>query len=606
MAVFLSVMKRTATVFKNVFHSFPLHSLSIIFFTLVTGLLPVVNLWISKLLLDNIVAYLSASGKSELLEPVLLMLGLQVGVGVTTILLTQADSYISTKLSQLITFKMEQEIYQHCLSMDYEFFETPKQQDKLFRTQAQSAGASNSLFSTVISIVRKIVTIISSGVVLFLFSPLLCLVAVSIAIPNLILNIKLAFENYELIEKRSERIRKTGYVASLLLYKNYARDNILFGIGNHFFNMWKSLQKKTLSEDLTIQLRRNKFGGIGDIISHIAYFGSYIYIVWATAKEATGTIGSVVMNVGLFVNAQGHIQGIADDFANLYSNSIFLNDYYNLQQVESKIERQKTGLPLKGRVDSIKFENVSFKYPQSERYALKDISFEINLGECVCLVGGNGAGKSTIIKLILRLYDPTSGNISINGRNIKDYSTDELRRIFGVLMQDFSLYLLSVKENIIVGDIKKADNEAELHRAIDCAGLGETVKALPHGEATILGKMFGNGEDLSIGEWQRLGLARIFFRNAPLIILDEPTSALDPQMESTVLEHFRKMTVGKLSIIVSHRFSSARIADRIIVVDSGKVVETGTHAELMKENGLYSRLFRIQRKRYVGDEPNED
>ncbi|MFX0196193.1 MAG: ABC transporter ATP-binding protein [Candidatus Hodarchaeota archaeon] len=604
LTVFLLVLRRTAIVFKDIFQSFPLYSLFLILLTVITGFLPIVTLWISKLLLDNVVVYLASSGQSELLGPVLFMLGIQFAVGVVTLLLTQGNSYISVKLSQLITFKMEQEIYQHCLSMDYAFFEKPEQQDKLFRTKTQSAQASSSLFTAVISIGEKLVTILSSGVALFLFSPLLCLVGVCIVIPSLMLNIKLAFEHYEIIEKRSERSRKTSYIAYLLLHRHFVRDNILFGTGNYFFNKWKSLQQKTLFEDLSVAFRRNKIGALGGLMRQMAQFGSYIYIVWVTARQA-GTVGSVVMNVGLFANAQGQIQGMADDFATLYRNSIFLNDYYSLRQEASTIECQKTGISIEGNVDSIEFENVSFKYPNSKRYALKEVSLKINSRECVCLVGSNGAGKSTMIKLILRLYDPASGQIYINGRNIKEYAPSELRKTFSVLMQDFSAYPLSVKENIITGDIDKLNDGVELQKAIDSAGLTDTVSHLPNKEGTILGKIFGDGEDLSIGEWQRLGLARIFFRNAPVVILDEPTSSLDAKMEETILEHFRKMTAGRLSILVSHRFSSARISDRILVLDSGKVVETGTHTELMKENGVYAQLFRIQRKRYVGDEDDK-
>lgn len=601
LAVFLSVVKRTGTVLKEIFRSFPLQSLSVVFLTALTGFLPVVSLWISKLLLDSVAAYLFADVRIELLRPVLIMLGLQLGVGVATLFLMEGNSYLSAKLSQLIAFDMEQKIYKHCLSMDYKFFEVPKQQDKLFRVRRQSAWASQGLFSTVVSITRKVITIVSSGIALFFFSPFLCLIAICIAIPSFILNIKLSFTNYEIIKKRSERERKNDFLSYSLVHRNYVRDNLLFETGNYFYNMWKGLLQKTLFEDFKIQFSRNKINGLSGFINQVANFGSYVYIVWLTAKKS-GTIGSVVMNVGLFANTQGQIQGTADDIANLYRNVIFLNDYYELQGIKSEIEGRKTGVPLGANVNSIKFENVSFKYPESQRYALQDASFEINSKECICLVGSNGAGKSTIVKLILRLYDPDSGRILINDKDIRDYSLEELRKNFGVLMQDFSTYPFSVKENIVVGGINKIDDEVKLRESIDYAGLKEKVNALPKKENTILGRMFGDGEDLSIGEWQRLGLARVFFRNAPVIILDEPTAALDPKMESLILEHFHRMTKGKLSIIVSHRFSSARIADRIIVVDSGKIVETGSHSELIKKDGLYAQLFSIQKRRYVGDE----
>lgn len=600
-AGFLLVFRRTVAVLKEILHGFPLYSIYIFVLTVLTGLLPVVNLWISKLLLDRVVAYLSMGGGIESFKPVLVILGVQLGAGVVTLLLMESNSYLSAKLSQLITFNIEQKIYQHCLSINYEFFEIPRQQDKLFRVQRQSAWASGGIFSTVVSITRKIITIVSSSIALFFFSPLLCLIAVSIAIPSFILNINLSLRNYEIVKQRSQRERKDDFLAHVLIWRNYVRDNLLFGTGHYFYDMWKGLKKQTILEDLKIQISRNKINGLAGFINQVANFGSYIYIVWVTANKS-GTIGSVVMNVGLFANAQGQIQGVADDFANLYRNAIFLNDYYELQEKNPKIEIKESGFPLCADINSIKFEKVFFRYPESPKYALQDVSFEINSNECICLVGTNGAGKSTIIKLLLRLYEPSSGKILINDRDIRDYSIDELRKNLGVLMQDFSVYPFSVRENIIVGDINKINDETKLWQSINYAGLKEKVDALPKKENTILGRMFGDGEDLSIGEWQRLGLARVFFRDSPVIILDEPTSALDAKMESQILEHFHNMTKGKLSIIVSHRFSSARIADRVIVVDAGKIVETGTHSELIKKDGLYAQLFNIQKKRYVGDE----
>ncbi len=598
----LQVLGRTASVFKKVFQSFPFFSSMIILFAVIDGILPVVTLWISKILIDDIVAYLVAGGSPAMWKPLLQVLVLLAATRIASTLLMQGQSYISARLSQLFTFKMQQEIYYHCLTMDYEFFEIPGQQDKLFRAQSQSAQVSNSLFTTSIGITKELITVFSSAGALLLFSPWLCLIAVCLAVPSLWLNARLAFEYYEIIRRRSERMRKTSYIAgSLLLGRSYARDNILFGIGRYFYDKWKKLTEKTITEDLTMEFKQNTNNSIVSLLNELAYLCAYGYVIWITAMRH-GTIGSITMNVGFFANVQMRVRSIAGQLANLYRNSIFLNDYYDLRQVKPAIETNKEGLSLGGEITSIRFEGVSFRYPASDRFVLKDVSFKIGARERICFVGGNGAGKSTLIKLLLRLYDPTEGRILINDRDIRDYSIVALRKAFGVLMQDYSRYWFSVKENIVLGDVEKGENDEDVRSAIDCSGLRDTVDTLPKKELTVLGRVFEDGEDLSGGEWQKLGLARIFYRNAAVVILDEPTSTLDPKMEEAVLEYFHRMTRDKISIIISHRLSSAKVADKIIVVDEGRVVEIGSHAELIDKDGLYAQLFEIQKNRYVGRE----
>jgi ATP-binding cassette subfamily B protein len=314
-------------------------------------------------------------------------------------------------------------------------------------------------------------------------------------------------------------------------------------------------------------------------------------------------VGAITMNLGLFQRAQGQVQGLSDAFASLNNNALFLEDYIDLMNQKSSIEGEgEDGLPA-GGIRSIEFRNVSFAYPGSENRVLHNVSFRLDAGETVFMAGRNGAGKTTILKLLLRLYEPTEGLILINGRDSREISARSLRKGFAVLMQDYVRYPFSARENIVVGDIDDRDNQPRLTRAIEASRFSEVLPKLPDGLETYLQKIFfgggpggfkATGTDLSGGEWQKLALARAFFRASSVFILDEPTSNLDVQTESEILAYFREHVRDKMAIIVSHRLSAAAVADRVIFVDGGRIVEDGRHADLIQSDGPYAKLFRLQ------------
>jgi ATP-binding cassette subfamily B protein len=600
----VTVLTRTIAIHTTALRSFPGYSAWVILSAIIAGLMPIAIPWVMKLLTDSAVAYLSSPSEMRFLRQVLYVLALYFAVEMARSLVSRYSSYILNSLAQSFSLRIQEEIYARCASMDYHFFEVPALRDVLYRAQTQSTASSNSLLTATSGLGRSCITVIGVAVTLYLFSPGLLITTLLLIAPSFILSARLGRQQYEIIRDRAQRVRKAGYMGGLLIERRYARDNILFGTWRHFRSLWETLQKETLAEDLKMHRQRTRLAGFAEALGSIAHCAAYLYVIWTTAQQA-GTIGAVVMYVGLFDRVEDELKMTSDLVADIYRNTTFLDDYYNLKKMESKIEPQMEGMTLTGDIQSIEFERVAFQYPNSARFAANDLSFTIKAGECVCLVGCNGAGKSTIVKLMLRLFDPVSGRVLVNGRDLREYTPREIRKAFGVLMQDFSIYLTSVKDNVVIGDLEKPCQDKAFWKAIDCVGLRQKVKSLPHGEDTILGKIFGDGEDLSIGEWQALGLARVFFRDASVFVLDEPTSSLDAKMEETILEQFRERTRGKISVIVSHRFSSARIADKIIVVDSGRIAEIGTHAELMARDGLHARLFRIQRRRYVGDDLSE-
>ncbi len=591
------VAERSLFALGRCYRSFPLTTVLLIGLVPLMGCLPVVTLWVSKHLIDALTLYLANGGAEAYLPSLLRILALQLFVALSLVGLGEWNGYLSARLSRMVGFDFQQEVWSKCIAMDYWHFGDPSVLNTFHRTQMQSANATSSLFSVILALCRKLVTLVSSIAILFLFSPLLCLVAAVIAVPSFIMNAKLATDTYALTINRTERMRMQGYLSSMITGRLNARENLLYGLGRHFFEKSKRFHALTIAEDMGLQSRQNRIGlGVGTI-GALAHAGAYVYIAVLGARQGI-SLGSIMMNVGLFSNAQGQIRGLVQDLTAIYRNAIFLEDYTRFTKLRSEIEDSDAGVELDSEIHTIRFENVTFTYPLSQRRALDDVSFEIHSGESIALVGRNGAGKSTAIKLLLRLYDVDSGRILVNGRDIREYSIKNLRRGFSVLMQDFMTYFLSFRDNVVLGDIDNAESEPAFQEAVRSAGLTEVMHSLPRNEETTLGKLFGDGEDLSMGEWQRLGLARVLFRGPSAVILDEPTSALDAKMEEEILKRFRETMDGRIAIVVSHRFSSVRFSDRVVVFDSGKAVESGTHTQLMDSNGVYADLFRVQQRRY--------
>jgi ATP-binding cassette subfamily B protein len=399
----------------------------------------------------------------------------------------------------------------------------------------------------------------------------------------------------------------SGIYGWFLTNPMFAKDTILLGIGRYFYNKWTQAESKTLEEDIRLNAKQTWIQASMQWLSRIVSTGAYGAIVYltATAKGAAGSIGSITNNIGLFRLAQGQVQGLSDLLVNLNNSITFLEDYFKLMEFKSAMTPSVPNVTLNGEgVRSIEFRNVSFAYPDAPKKALDNITFRLEAGESIFLAGRNGAGKTSMIKLLTRLYEPTEGTILINGRDIRNYEPAMLRKAFAVLLQDYAKYPFTARENIQVGDIDNADDTDRIEHAVDAAKFREILAKMPDGLDSYLMKMFwggghrrgsqSSGHDLSGGEWQKLALARSFFRRSSVFILDEPTSALDVQSEAEILGFFKDHVKDKIAIIVSHRLSAAAIADRVIFVEGGKIVEEGRHTELIQASGPYASLYNLQ------------
>jgi len=596
------LFSRCLFVVKKVFLTSPGLVTTVAFFTLLSAIEPILTLWVAKQLMDTVVTYLTVEAGARLtFRAVLFWLFIEFAVISCGILLARAGGYLSLSLSRKVRFQMEKEIYNHCLALDYSFFETKEMQDRFERGRQSSAQAVTGMFSTLVSLSGMVVTIIGSLTMLFLFEPWLCLLALAVTVPNFWWNMRLSRERYEVHFRRSERYRRLSLYGMLLTMPWYMKQTILLGAGPYFYDKWENAQETTLKEDLKLEGKQAVIhAGVG-WLSRLVSACAYLIIVVGT-RAVGGTIGGVTMNVGLFAKAQGQIEGVSGAVTGLYRSALFLQDYFKLIGAEAGIEGREDGIDLSEAIHRIDIQNVSFTYPDAAEPALKNVSFSIRSGECLFLAGRNGAGKTTLIKLLLRLYDPTEGAILVNGRDIREYSPRSLRRAFSLLMQDYSRYPFSARENIVVGDVENLEDEMRMRYALDASKFGEVVQRLSDGLDTYLLRYFGRrgsiGADLSGGEWQKLGLARSFYRDSSVLILDEPTSALDVQSETEVLMTFKQEIIGKIAIIVSHRLSAAAIADRVVFMADGELVEDGSHDRLAAGDGPYGALYRLQQEGY--------
>jgi ATP-binding cassette, subfamily B, bacterial len=425
--------------------------------------------------------------------------------------------------------------------------------------------------------------------------PLLLLIA---TIPGILIRFKYTGKVYRRINEWTERERQADYFHTLLTTEPFAKEIRLFNLG-HLFSQWfQKLRRSIRQEKIQLATQQSSI----DIITHSSATIAVAIACGITAHQTiqgTITLGGFVMYYQAFQRGQGFLRELLSHMVSLYEHSLFLQDFYQFLDLKPTIitPAQPQPLPITWK-SGIRLENVSFNYTHSQRSVLKNINLTIAPGEVIAIVGANGAGKSTLIKLLCRLYDPTAGKITLDGEDLSQYSPTDLHRQISVLFQDYIQYQLTVRENIWLGDTEVEPSTERIWSAACAAGAKIAIDRLPQGLDTRLGNWFEQGEELSIGQWQKIALARAFLRDAQLIILDEPTSALDPHAEAEVFDRFRQLVKGRTAIVISHRLSTIKMVDRILVLSDGQISECGSHNELMEKQGLYARLFTTQAQHY--------
>jgi ATP-binding cassette, subfamily B, bacterial len=438
----------------------------------------------------------------------------------------------------------------------------------------------------------------SFAVLMLRFSPWLVAILLATSIPAFIAETRYSERGFRLLTRRAPETRQVNYLSRLLTEDTAAKEIKLFNLGGTLLERYKRLFDKFFQEDKSLALRRAGAGfGLG-LIATLGFYGSYAWIVWHTVQGKI-SLGDMTLYLTIFRQGQSTFQSILSAIGNIYENNLFMANFFEFLELQPRMklaaQQRRLSNPLRG---GIEFRNVGFRYPGSDQWALRAVNLIIRPGEKIALVGHNGAGKTTLIKLLSRLYDPTEGHILIEGIDISELDPLELQQRIGVIFQDFVRYHLPVRENIGFGQIDAIGDFDRIAGAARKSGASAVIEELPAGYETMLGRWFHDGHELSLGQWQKIALARAFMREADILVLDEPTASVDARTEYEIFQNFKALTERKMAILISHRFSTVRMADRIAVIEEGHVTELGTHEELLRREGTYAQLFSMQAEGY--------
>lgn len=561
---------------------------------LIAALLPVVILWIGKEIVDEILLQI------ELNNPDYTQLWTYVAVEFGLIILSElfgrAISLTDGLLGDEYNIATSVKIIKKTNQINISQLEDPDYYDKLERARTQTTGRVG-LLSNVLAQAQSIITITSLIVGLIYFEPLLIILLVLSIIPAFINEIKFSQQQYSLARSWTSERRELDYLRFIGANNKTAKEIKLFGLTDFVVNRFKNLSNSYYLLNRKLSIRRASLGFLFNVLGTVAYYGAYVFIIF---RVLTGviTLGELTFLSGSFNRLMKSLQDFFARFTRISESALYLKDYFDFIDMEVEDQSQETE-PLPKSIEiGFEFRNVKFAYPESNSEALKGVNFTLNAGEKMAFVGQNGAGKTTLIKLMLRFYEPTSGEILLDGININQFNKAEYQEYFGVIFQDFFRYEFTLRENIAIGHIDEVENLEKIKTAAQLSLANEVVGDLEFGYEQQLGRRFSNGVELSGGQWQKVALARAYMKNAKVMILDEPTSALDAKAESEVFTRFIGLTESKTSIIISHRFSTVRQADKIVVLKEGKILEVGTHIELMQNKLLYSELFTLQAEGY--------
>jgi ATP-binding cassette subfamily B protein len=485
----------------------------------------------------------------------------------------------------------------HAASLDLQAYEDPVFYDRLERARVQATDRLV-MIQAIGRLVQQAITTITLSVSIMLFSPWLMLLLVLGVVPAFLGESHFAFLGYAKNFRQTPMRRQLDYLRVLGGSKEAAKELKLFGLRNFLRERFTSLSDEIYDENIALSRRKLVAGSLLSMIGTMGYYSAYVFVIWRTVQGAL-TIGTLTFLTGAIQQASSNIQQIFSTIAGIGDQALFLTDLLAFFQMQPTIQSKPNALPApKPITRGVEFRNVSFSYPGNPRMVLDQINFTLHPGERLALIGENGQGKTTIVKLITRLYDPTEGQILLDGVDLREYDLEDLHREIGVIFQDFMRYEMTARENIAVGRIEEIDNLELLKDAARKSLADQTIGRLSLGYDQMLGRRFDKGVDLSGGEWQKVALARAYLRDAQLLILDEPTAALDARSEFEVFQRFSELTAGKMALFISHRFSTVRSADRILVLENGKITEEGTHDQLASLGGRYAEMFEMQASSY--------
>jgi ATP-binding cassette subfamily B protein len=579
---------------------------------MVQGLLPIVSLYLTKLIIDRITNRLNLANLGpvnlgdapDILSPVstfsglipLVLLG--AGISLLGMILASLAEVVTTAQSEQVNHFMQDLLHGKSIEVDLEYYENPQYHDTLQRAQQEANFRPNRILTLVADVVQNAIALLAFTGLLVALHWGIAVILFAATLPRTLVRIQYARILYQWQRMRTASQRQARYLGWLLTGEQFAKEIRLFNLGETFRCRFRGLKTQIYRERLDIATRQALMVFAAQLLEGGLILVAYGYLIYQ-AVQGTITLGDLALYYQALQQGQRSLRQFLKSLSGLYENNLFLKNLYEFLDLKPTVlEPAQPQVFPKVLSQGIVFEQVGFSYPNTQRQALHDINLQVGPGETIALVGENGSGKTTLIKLLCRLYDPTQGQIYWEGIDIRNFAVADLRGQISILFQDYAKYHLSAQDNIAVGNLALESDPAAISAAAQRSGADGVIEQLPQGYDTILGKLFNQGEELSIGQWQKIALARAFLRDAPMIVLDEPTAAMDPKAEYQVFQQFRQLIHNQAAILISHRMSTVRMADRIYVMEQGKIAESGTHAELIEQGGIYAHMFETQAVNY--------
>ncbi|MDZ4132325.1 MAG: ABC transporter ATP-binding protein [Dethiobacteria bacterium] len=564
------------------------------------ALLPLVTLYLIKLTVDAVTGGIAAVDKTAALREVMILVAL---TGLVTLLIAAcraAAGIVELHKGQLVTDYVTDVIHRQSVAVDLAYYEDSHYHDTFYRAQREASTRPTRIVSELTGLIQNSISLVAlAGLLLYLHWGITIVLFVA-AIPSIVVKIRHSNRLYQWYTRRTETERRVFDYHRMLTDVVHAKEMRLFGLGDIFRERYRGLRTILRGEQLNLAKNRSKADLLAQSVTVVSLFGMVALIGWQTLQGRM-TLGDMVMYQQAFQRAQSSLQGITGGLAGLYENNLFLNNFYDFLNLKPAVASPQNGeaiSPPRPLRRGVNLDGVTFRYPGAEHEALRGVDLQIGPGEVVALVGDNGAGKSTMAKLLCRLYDPAAGQITIDGIDYRRIDLDKLRREITMIFQDYIQYPFSARDNIWIGDVDLDPADPRVEQAARKAGADQMIQRLSNGYETILGKRFREGAEISIGEWQKIALSRAFLRDAQLIILDEPTSAMSAKAEYEIFQAFRELLNGRSALLISHRFSTVRMADKICVMEEGRIVEEGSHEDLIREGGRYARMYEMQAGSY--------
>ena len=591
----LQALRNVPPLLQMVWRTSPSLAVSTLVLRFFAALIPLATLWVSKLIIDLVVRAIRHQSIDKHMIWKLLVFELLLAITADT--LSRFTGLVDSLLGDQFTNAVSIRLMDHATTLDLVSFEDPVFYDKMERARRQTT-ARLGMLASLAGMAQQLLTLLSMLSAVVVFSPWLLLLLIAGTIPVFLGETKFAMLNYSILYRYTPERRELDYLRWLGASNQSAKEIKIFGLGGYLAARSKMLFERFYGENRRLAIHRAVHGTLVNLIPTGSYYAAYAFIL-VKALAGALTVGDLTLMVGAFSRARSLMESLVSGLAGVSEQALFIKDLFDYFDTKPLIVSQPNALPAPRPIrHGYEFENVSFTYPGSDKNSLSNVSFRLEQGEKIALVGENGAGKTTLVKLLARLYDPTAGRILLDGIDLREYSVEDLRHEIGVIFQDYMRYDMLAFENIGFGRIERVEDQTRVETSAEKSLAADVISKLPNAYGQMLGRRFEGGVDLSTGQWQKIALARAYMRDAQILILDEPTASLDARAEFQVYERFVELTAGKMAVLISHRFSTVRMADRILVLEHGRIIEHGSHRQLLALGGHYAELFELQAAGY--------